>query len=47
VPGHGHGHIEEGASIEKVYIEASKIAYGSVETFGHTNVEFSNVEMPK
>jgi hypothetical protein len=45
--GHGHGHIEEGASADKLHLGISGIATGNVEMHGHTNAEFLNSEMPK
>ena len=41
------GNMGEGASADKLLFGVSGIATRSVETLGHTNVELSNVEMPK
>ena len=37
--GHSHGHIEEGASTEKLCIGVSEITTWRVETLGHRNAE--------
>jgi hypothetical protein len=43
--GHGHGHIEEGASADKLRLGISGIATGNVEMHGHTNAELPNSKM--
>ena len=45
--GHGHGHIEEGASADKLRLGILGIATRNVEMHGHTNAKLLNVEMPK
>jgi hypothetical protein len=47
VLGHGHGHIEEGASVDKLHLGISGIATGNVEMHDHTNAKFLNAEMLK
>jgi hypothetical protein len=45
--GHGQGHIEVGASADKLRLGISGITTGNVEMHGHMNAELSNAEMPK
>jgi hypothetical protein len=45
--GHGHGHIEEGASADKLCLGILGIATRNVEMHSHMNAELSNVEMTK
>ena len=43
--GHGHGHIEEGASAEKISFGVSEIATWTGETLGHRKAEMMKYEI--
>jgi hypothetical protein len=43
--GHGHGHIKEGASTEKICFIVSEIATCTDETLGHRKVEMLKYEI--
>jgi hypothetical protein len=43
--GHGHGHIEEGASAEKLRFRVSEIATWTGETLGHRKAEMMKYEI--
>jgi hypothetical protein len=45
VLGHGHGHIGEGASVEKIFFRVLEIATWTGETLGHKKAEMKKYEI--
>jgi hypothetical protein len=43
--GHGHGHIEEGASAEKLCFRVSEITTWTGKTLGHRKAEMMKYEI--